>query len=350
MRENSAAPVRVLVADDSPLAREMIVGILATDVGIRIIGEAGNGRQAVKMVSELKPDIVTMDIEMPVMGGIEAIELIMAETPVPILVVTSLDDASIACEAVSRGALDFIRKPEIAPDCAREFVHRIKLLSRIKVLHHMVMRKSASRGGPRTGAYPLPPGATRVEDGGIVAIASSTGGPQALSVILSGLTENFPWPLVVAQHIPEGFAQGLAEFLGKISKLRVKIGERNEPLKAGTVYLSPPETNMEVSGAKKIAMAQWRQGDIYHPSCDVLLSSVASVYGDRGVGIILTGMGSDGADGIKKIKEAGGRTIAQDEKTSVVFGMNKVAIDNGGARAVLALDRIAPELMRIARA
>ena len=344
MRANNA-PVRVLVADDSALARELIASILSMDDRIRVVGEAANGKEAVEKVLELKPDIVTMDVEMPVMGGIEAIELIMAENPVPILVVTSRSDAHTAYTAVSKGALDLIQKPEVGPDCASEFVHKIKLLSEIKVISHIMS------GGTRSERPKEKTAAPRIfaSDGDrIVAIASSTGGPQALSVILSGLPEEFPWPIVVAQHIPEGFINGLLDFLRKSVKLPMKVGQRSERLRPGTVYLSPPEAHMEVDGSKKIALVERRKADIYRPSCDILFASVAREYRDRGIGIILTGMGDDGAAGMKKIKEAGGLTIAQNEETSVVFGMNKAAIDGGGAGKVLALERIAAEVMRAA--
>ncbi len=345
MKADGASPIRVLVADDSAFARSLIVSIISMDDHLKVIAEAANGKEAVEKVGQMKPDIVTMDIEMPVMNGIEAIEHIMAENPVPILVVTERSDAHTAYTAVSKGALDLVHKPEASPDCASEFVGKLKFLSKIKVISHINRRRlpgaRPAEAGPRILA---------AHGGRIVAIASSTGGPQALSIILSGLPENFPYPIVVAQHMPDGFINGLADFLGKSSKLRVKVGEQNEPLKAGTVYLSAPETHMQVDGAKRVSLVERRPGDIYHPSCDVLLSSVAREYRDKGIGIILTGMGNDGAAGLKKIRDAGGFTIAQNEETSVVFGMNKAAIDNAGAGKILAVERISAEVVRIASA
>ncbi|MEW5746598.1 MAG: chemotaxis-specific protein-glutamate methyltransferase CheB [Nitrospirota bacterium] len=337
-------PIRVLIADDSALARELIISILSMDKQLRVVGEARDGKEAVEKTRDLKPDIITMDIEMPVMTGIEAIEHIMAENAVPILVVTSRSDAHTAYTAVSKGALDLVPKPEVSLDCAHEFTRKVKLVSQIKVITHMrrhILREHA--------VAPVSPQAVPAHSNKIIAIASSTGGPHALSGILSRLPETFPCPVVIAQHIPDGFVKGLADWLGKSLKLRLKVAEQGEPLSPGRIYLAPSESHMEVAGGR-ISFVERRPDDIYHPSCDILLSSVAREYGGRGIGIILTGMGSDGAMGMKKIKEAGGVTIAQDEETSVVFGMNKVAIDSGGADRVLALERIGPELIRLASA
>lgn len=335
-------PIRVLIVDDSALARELISSILSMDKQIRIVGEATNGREAVEKTAALKPDIVTMDIEMPVMNGIEAIEHIMAASAVPILVVTTQSDAQTAYDAVSMGALDLLPKPELSLDSAREFIRKVKLLSKIKVITH-IRGKSALRE-PREILSALAPDKTTDR---IIAVASSTGGPRALATILSGLPEKFPCPIVVAQHIPDGFVKGLVDWLGMFSKLQLKVAEHGDPLEAGVVYMARAESHMEVNGAKRIHMRERSPRDIYHPSCDVLLYSVARSYGRRGVGVILTGMGNDGAAGMKEIKKAGGATIAQNEATSVIFGMNKVAIENGDIDRILSLEQIGAEVVRI---
>lgn len=332
-----------MVADDSALARELIIAILSTDSDILVVGEAGNGREAVAMVSDLKPDIVTMDIEMPVMNGLDAIEMIMASHPVPILVVTTRGDAHTAYAAISRGALDLVAKPDINLEIAHEFIDKIKLLSKIRVITHI----GGNRASKDIKAGPAP-----VFDGSrldrIVAIASSTGGPEAISVILSRLPAGFPCPVVIAQHISDGFVPGMVEWLKGVSNLDVRMAAGADRLAAGTVYVSPSEKHMEVNTERKISLIERHPRDIYRPSCDILLSSVARVYGDKSIGVILTGMGSDGAMGIKRIKEAKGMTIAQDEKTSVVFGMNKVAIDNGCVDKIVPLERIADEIALVA--
>jgi len=334
--------IRVLVVDDSSLVRELIIAILSTDKDITIVGEAQDGREAVQLAMDLKPDIITMDIEMPVMNGFEAIEHIMATHPVPILVVTTRGDAHTAYAAISMGALDLVQKPEVNLEGAREFIDKVKLLSKIKVITHIGSKHIIKN----IKKQPKLAFDNKMADR-IVAIASSTGGPEALSILLSGLPENFPCPIVIAQHIPDGFVQGMVEWLKRISRLNVKTASYGEQINPGTVYVSPSERHMEITAHKRIAFVERHPQDIYHPSCDMLLSSVAKVYGQRSIGVILTGMGSDGAMGIKKIKEARGLTIAQDEKTSVVFGMNKVAIDSGCIDKILPIDEIGNEIINI---
>ncbi|HAK87749.1 MAG: hypothetical protein A2X55_09510 [Nitrospirae bacterium GWB2_47_37] len=334
--------IRVLVVDDSSLARELITAILSTDKDIMIVGEAQDGREAVRKTRELKPDIVTMDIEMPEMNGLEAIEHIMAAHAVPILVVTTRGDAHTAYAAISKGALDLVQKPDVNLDGAKEFIDKIKLLSKIRVITHIGGRRAVKD----IKEQPKPVFGNKTVDR-IVAVASSTGGPEALSVLLSGFPEKFPCPIVIAQHISDGFVQGMVEWLKRTSRLNVKTASDGEYINPGTVYVSPSEKHMEITVDRKIALVERHPKDIYRPSCDALLSSVAKVYGQRSIGVILTGMGSDGAMGIKKIKGAGGLTIAQDEKTSVVFGMNKAAIDSGCVDKILPIDEIGDDIISI---
>jgi two-component system chemotaxis response regulator CheB len=337
------AKIKVFVVDDSSLARELIRAILSTDDEILVVGEAANGREAVERVAELKPDIVVMDIEMPVMNGLEATELIMGSHAVPILVVTTRGDAHTAYAAISKGALDLVVKPDININSAREFINKIKLLSKVRVITHL-----GGHRGAKDMTVPPKPVLDRKQSDRIAAIASSTGGPDALSVILSSLPEKFPYPVVIAQHISDGFVAGMVEWLNGLSPLEIKVAEEGDHLEAGTVYVSPSEKHMEVNSAGRISLIDRHPRDIYRPSCDILLSSVSRVYNTKSMGVILTGMGSDGVAGIKKIKEAKGLTVAQDEKTSVVFGMNKVAIDSGFVDKILPLDSIANEVVSFA--
>ncbi len=334
--------IRVLVVDDSDLARELIIAILSTDKEITIAGEAKNGREAVEKVRQLKPDIVTMDIEMPIMNGLEAIEQIMATNPVPILVVTTRGDAHTAYAAISKGALDLVVKPDVNLEGAREFIQKIKLLSKIKVIMH-ISGKRVMREKPVV----IPPVFTGKTSDRVVAIASSTGGPEALSVFLSALPETFPCPLAIAQHNSDGFVPGLVEWLDRIVKVHVKVAEEGETIVPGTAYVSPSEKHMEITVTKKVAFIERHPKDIYRPSCDMLLSSIALAYKAKAIGIILTGMGSDGVRGMKQIREAGGATIAQDEKTCVVFGMPKVAIESGCIGKILPLDEISDEIISL---
>ncbi|MCP4104483.1 MAG: chemotaxis-specific protein-glutamate methyltransferase CheB [Desulfobacteraceae bacterium] len=327
-------PVRVLVVDDSDSARAFIVDILSADSEIQVVGEAENGLEAIKKIPELKPDIVTMDIWMPVMDGLEAIGKIMSSHPVPILVVTSKTDTDTAYKAISKGALEVIPKPDINSGDSEELISKIKLLSKVKVISHIQKRYfEKSINSPDK----------------IVAIASSTGGPKALSCLLSALPENFPWPIVIAQHIAGDFVAGMAEWLDKVVSLKVKPGEEGENIIGGTVYVSKSEKHMEIDKLNRIRFKDRNPKDIYFPSCNILLSSVANVYKNRSIGIILTGMGDDGVVGLKDIKTAGGITIAQDEKSSVIFGMAKVAIESECIDKVLPLDKIAGEIISLVK-
>ena len=267
----------------------------------------------------------------------------MASHAVPILVVTTRGDAHTAYAAISKGALDLVVKPDINLDSAREFISKLKLLSKVRVITHLVGHRAAKE--INAPPHPVPDGK---QSDRIVAIASSTGGPDALSVVLSRLPERFPCSVVIAQHISDGFAAGMVEWLRGLSNLDIKVAAEGDYLTAGMVYVSPSEKHMEVNNSRRISLIDRHPKDIYRPSCDVLLSSVATVYGRKSIGVILTGMGSDGAMGIRKIKEAEGLTVAQDEKTSVVFGMNKVAIDSGCVDKILPLDAIADEVVRFA--
>lgn len=344
--------IRVVIVDDSPLARALLRSFLEEEGDIEVVGEAGNGRQAVGMVCELKPDLVTMDIEMPVMGGLEAIEEIMHTRAVPILVVSSVADARNALQAVNLGALEVIGKPRCTPEAAAEFTSRIRMLARVPVITHLRIRPSSSlpppaASLPATGREaPLAGSAYRH----VVAIASSTGGPQALARILPALPADFPCPILVAQHISDGFAQGMADWLGSLCALPVRLAREGEIILPGHLYLSPSEQHLAVTPTRRLTLRERAGNDLYHPSCDVLLHSVADVFGTAAVGIILTGMGHDGADGLSAIRKAGGATLAQDEATSVIFGMNQVAIERGAAQQVLPLEEIAGYLRRIAQA
>ena len=283
-----------------------------------------------------------MDLKMPVMSGLEAIGEIMASTPVPILVVSSVTDAGEAYEAIENGALDTVCKDGIAESEAAALVAKVKTLASIKVITHLrpgSMRERFAAGIEAGGALakPAPSKSAASECARIFAIASSTGGPQALALILGTLPHDFTSPILVSQHIADGFAPGLAKWLSALCKLPVRIAVDGEPILGGTVYLSPSELNLAVASRSRLALVERNEREIFHPTCDVLLSSVAEWYGSRAVGVILTGMGVDGAAGMRRIREAGGHTIAQNESSSVVFGMNKVAIDMGVVRQVLPL-------------
>lgn len=339
--------IRVLLVDDSGLARSLLRAILEADGGFEVVGEAGNGREAVAMAAQLRPHLVTMDLEMPVMSGLEAIEQIMSSCAAPILVVSSVADAHNAYQAVARGALDAIAKPSLTPEDAAAFCAKARLVSKVRVITHVRALRVPQPAQPV--APPLAPSAEPAGDR-VFAIACSTGGPQALARLLPQLTADFPCPVLIAQHISDGFAAGMAEWLSTVSPLRVRVGRDGETLLPGQVYLSPSEANMTLTPSRRIAIVPADTNAIYHPSCDALLTSVAAATGRRCVGVILTGMGRDGVQGIGRIKAAGGITLAQDEDSSVIFGMNRLAVEAGQVTKVLPLDGLAAEMVRLARA
>jgi two-component system chemotaxis response regulator CheB len=328
--------IKVVVVDDSKLARELIRVVLSSDEDIEVIGEALNGKDATEKVALLKPDIVTMDIEMPVMDGLKAIEEIMALHAVPILVVTTRADAHMAYAAIKKGALDLVEKPDVNLEGAAEFISKIKLLSKIRVITHIRSKYLVEAITEDLPAF-IPANGNSEK---LVAVASSSGGPEALSILLSGLPAKFPCPVVVAQHMTDGYMTGMVEWFRQTTLLNVKVGSDGDVLEAGTVYVSPSEKHMRIKEGGSITLVERRPADIYRPSCDILLKSAAALYGPKGIGIILTGMGSDGVLGIKSIKEAGGTTIAQDEKTSAVFGMPRAAIEGGYVDSVLPIEDI----------
>ena len=340
----SKKPIRILVVDDSGLVRDLISSILASEQDMTIIGEATNGMDAFEKVMALKPDIVTMDIEMPVLGGLEAIEKIMAEHPVPILVITALTGVRTAFAAVSKGALDVIEKPDISIDNVRKLITKVRMLSRVDINAHLAnMGKKPTVPEQKIS---LPESSHKSASGRLVAIASSTGGPQAIYKILSALLKTFPVPIVITQHIAKGFTQGMVDWLSGGTALAVKVAAHGDHLKPGQVYINPAEHSMTISG-HSIVIGPQDEKNIFHPSCNTMLNSAAQAYRGRAIGLILSGMGNDGVEGLRAIKAAGGVTLAQDAKSSVVFGMNKVAVDKGYVDLVLPLAEIAGGLMNL---
>ena len=341
-RKAGKGPIRVLLVDDSPSVRAMLRAMLEADPGIRVVGEAGDGKQAIAMTKALQPNVVTMDLQMPVMGGLEAIGEIMADAAVPILVVSGQADAGQAYAAISSGALDVMSKQDLGQ--GPPLVAKVKLLAGVRVITHV-------RARPQP--LPLPPPAKKPGDESfalVFAIAASTGGPQALAEVLAALPSEFPSPVLVAQHISAGFAAGLAEWLDLQCPLPVRLARDGDTLQPGVVFISPSEHNLAVARGGRLQLEPGDPSQIYHPSCDRLLSSLADAYGKRSVGVILTGMGSDGVAGIARIAQAGGLTLAQDQVSSVVFGMNAEAIRRGHAREVLALGELAKRMCGLAAA
>jgi two-component system chemotaxis response regulator CheB len=342
--------IRVLVVDDSPLMCKVLTNILNPDPQILVAAIANNGKEAVEIVPRLKPDIITMDIHMPVMDGFEATRQIMAYNPTPILVVSSsvfkvgMDKVF---KAISYGALDVLDKGEleIAGDKkpGEVLIEKIKFLSNVKVIHHPLAKLQKER---LIGDLEAPKKKVLHK---IVVIVASTGGPQALLEILKRFPEDFPCGIVIVQHITKGFVEGLVDWLDKECQLTVKIGTDSEEIRPGVAYIAPDSVQMRILEGGKIDLSNEPAYEGHIPSGDVLLESVARAYGEGAVAAILTGMGRDGAMGMKAIKQMHGQTIAQDEKSCKVFGMPKAAIEMDVIDKTLPLERIAEEIVGMLR-
>jgi two-component system chemotaxis response regulator CheB len=343
--------VRVLVVDDSPIFTEAVRLVIEHDRSMAVVGVAENGKQAVEMTSQLRPSVIIMDIQMPVMGGIEAIEQIMACNPTPILVCTAQPDCSqLAFEALRRGALDLIPKPENWPGTSREqeqFRQQIKLLSRVAVVRHIAWHQKQRY--PESSFRPPAP-TTTFPQTEIVGIVASTGGPAALGQIIRSLPPGLTAGVLVVQHLPTGFASSLVSWLNSESRLRVEVARDAQAIRPGTVYIAGSGGHLTVNRQGRIAIDRGLPVKGHRPSGTVLLQSLAEVYGPRAIGIVLTGMGDDGAQGLLAIRKARGRTIAQDAGTSVVYGIPNAAQTLGAAEMILPLEQIAPILIQLVSA
>jgi two-component system chemotaxis response regulator CheB len=334
--------IRVLVVDDSPTSRLLLVEILRADDEIEVVGQAADGVEAVEMVKRLRPDIVTMDVQMPRLDGFAATKRIMVESPTPILITTSVDPraVSVSLEAVRMGALAVQAKPDdpLAPgfdEEARELVRQVKAMSRVKVVRHYDLarpRVPAAHAASAAVLHDVP--------AEVIAIAASTGGPAALHRILTTLPRDYPVPILLVQHISRGFGPGFADWLDKASPLRVKMAEEGEALRPATVYVAVDDHHLCLSPSRRIHLSTAPAVGGFRPSGTVLFESVAAAFGSRAVAVILTGMGRDGVDGLRAIRRAGGRTIAESEATAIVYGMPAAAVHAGLADFILPLDEV----------
>lgn len=350
-----AKTVRVVVVDDSPTARLMICRMLEADPLIKVVGTAGNGREAMEQVGLLEPDLVTMDVNMPVMDGIVAIEQIMAYHPVPVLVVSSVierEHTANAARALGAGAVDVICKPQ--PGSAAEFRNaasdlraKVKMLSRVKVITHPRAKLVSRLQQVQERADHLVQPAAAGEM--VVAIGSSTGGPQALQRILGSLPADINAGIVIVQHIAAGFTDGLVDWLSGSCKIKISKGRGGQKIEKGLAIIAPDGIHMIVAPGGRVQLVETQITGPHKPAADVLLESVADVYGKNGVGVILTGMGRDGALGIKSMHDRGGHTIAQDKNSSVIFSMAKEAIRLGGVEKVAPLTDISRLIMEFTK-
>lgn len=351
--------IRVLVADDSHTARLLLVSLLEADPDVHVIAEARSGLEAVDLAGRLRPDVISMDIRMPGLDGFEATKQIMTRYPTPIVIVSSVidtRDVQISMYALRLGALSILPTPvgPGAPDFAAEaerYVDTIKSMSQVRVVRHWpaAIPRPASIQGislPRPEDMERELEAMRFR-AGVVAIAASTGGPPALHRILTELPGDFALPILVVQHIAAGFVRGLADWLNAASSLEVVVAESGEELVGGRVYLAPEGRHLGVSRDHTVELSLEPPVGGFRPSGNWLYETVAAAYGTRALAIILTGMGRDGVDGLRHVRAAGGRVVAQDEASSLVFGMPGVAVAERLVDQVMSLERMAAYMVEM---
>ncbi|MFZ0801947.1 MAG: chemotaxis response regulator protein-glutamate methylesterase [Terriglobales bacterium] len=340
------APVRVLVVDDSALMRKLIPQILATDSSIQVVGTAMDGNFGLKKIEELKPQVVTLDLEMPGMGGLDMLKEIMRSHRVPVIVVSShsTEGASVTLKALSMGAFDFVAKPSDVsarmPEIAQELISKIKAAAQSRRMRVSPLTPASSpieKAAPDSKRRP-----TR-----LVAIGVSTGGPQALQYLLPQLPKDFPGTILVVQHMPEGFTEMFSRRLDEICAIKVKEAQSGDLLLAGRALVCPGSRHLKVKRmplGDVVVLSDEPRVNGHRPSVDVLFRSVAEEFGKDSLGVLMTGMGEDGAQGLGVLKAAGAMTIAQNEESCVVYGMPKAAIERGYAVRVVSLEALANTL------
>ncbi len=384
----SGTRIRVLIVDDSAFMRKVLVSILSADPTVEVIGEARDGRDGVTKADQLKPDVITMDINMPHMDGLQATEAIMSQNPRPIVIVSSesREGADVTLKALELGAIDFVAKPSSGIDLDMntvrdELVRKIKMASKVRVVRTAVRSKlgheiasSAPRTEPansmldKVQAEAAPPpmaspnlapprpiaqpiseptpaiGSRPTAKFPIVVLAASTGGPATLMKFVPAFPKGFQGAVVLVQHMPATFTGQFAQQLQEVCGMKVKEAETGEMLQQGTFYVCPGSHHLRVSPAGRITLDDGPRINAYKPCADVTLETAAQFAGPMGIAAVLTGMGNDGASGAKAIKQYGGYVVAQDEATSVIFGMPAEAIKTGAVDQVLPIDNIYPAI------
>lgn len=341
-------PIRVLIIDDSAFMRKMITEILESDQRIEVVGIAKNGKEGLRKINELSPDVVTLDVEMPVMDGMTTLETIMIESPLPVVMLASKSPkgSQDIIQAISKSAVDFILKPSgpISLD-----IHHIKE----KIIEKVIIASQAKLQKPitmshETNDHPYSPEHRET----IFVIGSSTGGPRALQRILTELPSNFPAPILIVQHMPTGFTRPLANRLNSLSAIQIKEATDGEKLKKGVAYIAPGDFHMRVqhmNNSFSIKLTKNPDNIIYRPAVDVLFQSIATLKKVNKIAIILTGMGKDGTEGIKKIKDKDSHAIviAESEESAIIYGMPKAAISSGYVDQIIHLHKIAPLMQQL---
>lgn len=341
-------PIRVLIIDDSIVIRQLLKDIFARDGGIEVVGTASDPIEGYDKIVQLKPDVLTLDVEMPRMDGITFLEKLMRSHPMPVVMISTLtrEGSEVTLKALELGAVDFIAKPTQSiftgmAALSHEITSKVKAAARARVRPKQAHVAPVEM--PQTSIKRVA-GTHR-----LIAIGASTGGPEAIRQVLQGLPAEVP-PIVIVQHMPPVFTRSFAERLDKLCTVRVKEAEDGDVLQPGHAYIAPGDYHLQVmrSGSQyRARVVQTEPVNRHRPSVDALFDSVMQASGASTVAVLLTGMGADGARGLKKLREAGARTIAQDEETCVVFGMPREAIQIGGAEFVLPLPQIAHKVVEL---
>lgn len=349
--------IKVLVVDDSALVRQVISDILERDPGITVIGTAKNGKTAIFKNDALNPDVITMDIEMPVLDGLEALKSIISTNPKPVIMMSVLTQhgAEATFKALEYGAVDFIPKPSsvlsmTVDDISELLIKKVKSVygSKISILgksNDRVEKGNADTGGPGKVGKEV---TLREKSSKVIAIGTSTGGPSALMQVFKELPGSLPAPVLVVQHMPEGFTKAFAERLDSSSQFQVKEAEDGDKVIPGKGFVAPGHSHMAVENHKDEKIIKIFRGEKvtgHRPSIDVLFDSVAECYGRESIAVLMTGMGRDGARGMSNISKKGGYTIAQNEETSVVYGMNRVAVEMGVCNEIVSLYDITKKIV-----
>ncbi|MGM5488679.1 MAG: protein-glutamate methylesterase/protein-glutamine glutaminase [Nanobdellota archaeon] len=334
--------IRVIVTDDSAFMCKLLSDIINSDPELEVVATARDGKELLEKIGTHKPDLITLDISMPVMDGITALKEIMSKNPLPVIMISSLADEENTFTCLELGAVDFIPKTSgiISIDMNKKkdiIISKIKAAFSARV-DSTITEQTVDESHSYSGKYDQ-----------ILCVGASTGGPKAIESVLQGLPEDFPLPTIIVQHLPEEFTLPFAKRLDRLSSLKVKEAEDREMIKCGVVYIAPGDFHLELRQSKDGAVIHLQKEERVEgvrPSIDVMMRSAAQVYGDKVIGVILTGMGKDGTEGLRAIKDKQGVTIVQDETTSIVPGMPRSAVKAGVADKVVPLSSIAKEVLK----
>jgi two-component system chemotaxis response regulator CheB len=342
--------IKVLIVDDSAYSRQTIKKMLETDSHIEVAGVSSDGLDAMSKTIRLKPDLITLDLEMPEMDGFTFLRWLMKTRPTPVIIISSYSDSKTVFKALELGAADFIAKPPriSSPDyqaMVRDLLLKVKVMKSLRLDRLSKNLELVEQEEPRDNAP-----AGREYNIEAVAIGSSTGGPSALNIVLTKFPADFPAGVAISQHMPKGFTASFAERLNGICKIKIKEAQEGDELETGTALICPGGAHMvfRKRGRRVVAVIKEPKGvDKYVPSVDAMMSSIAEIYGRKSMGVVLTGMGNDGTSGMLDIQKAGGYTIVESEETAVVFGMPSEVIKAGAAGRILPISDIPLEILRL---